>query len=285
MLDNIGFMQGRLSPLVGGRIQAFPQQHWRDEFALANKLSLRKMEWTLDQEGLYANPLMTQAGREEIRALMQQHQLSIPSLTGDCFMQAPFYKAKSAALKTQLLNDFASIISACSELEIQFIVMPLVDDGRLENLTQENELLASLIEFVPLLSKHKVRIVFESDYAPAQLQLFIAKLDPQYFGVNYDTGNSAALGYDPNEEFSAYGDRIYNVHIKDRVLHGTTVPLGAGDTQFEKVFQQLKAINYRGNYILQTARAEDEKHAEVLAQYVKQTLQWLTVTDEQTVWT
>ena len=34
---SIGFMQGRLSPLVNGKIQAFPWDYWRDEFSLANK--------------------------------------------------------------------------------------------------------------------------------------------------------------------------------------------------------------------------------------------------------
>ena len=36
--------------------------------------------------------------------------------------------------------------------------------------------------------------------------------------VNYDTGNSAALGYDPDEEFKSYGHKITDLHIKDRLL-------------------------------------------------------------------
>ena len=35
--------------------------------------------------------------------------------------------------------------------------------------------------------------------------------------VNYDSGNSASLGYDPTDEFAAYGERVGSVHIKDRV--------------------------------------------------------------------
>jgi hypothetical protein len=34
----IGFMQGRLSPLLDGRIQAFPREHWRQEFELGERL-------------------------------------------------------------------------------------------------------------------------------------------------------------------------------------------------------------------------------------------------------
>ena len=39
----IGFVQGRLSPLVDGNIQAFPRDYWRHEFALAEQLGFDLM--------------------------------------------------------------------------------------------------------------------------------------------------------------------------------------------------------------------------------------------------
>ena len=51
-IPRIGFMQGRLSPQVDGKIQAFPWQHWRDEFPAAQKLNIPLMEWTLDHDRL-----------------------------------------------------------------------------------------------------------------------------------------------------------------------------------------------------------------------------------------
>ena len=33
--SRIGFMQGRLSPMVNGKIQAFPYETWKNEFAIA----------------------------------------------------------------------------------------------------------------------------------------------------------------------------------------------------------------------------------------------------------
>ena len=47
-------------------------------------------------------------------------------------------------------------------------------------------------------------------------------------------GNSASLGYDAQEEIDLLGNKIINVHIKDRIRSGTTVPLGTGDTDFKK---------------------------------------------------
>jgi L-ribulose-5-phosphate 3-epimerase len=92
MISKIGFMQGRLCNQVDGKIQAFPWQDWETEFLLASDLSISLMEWTLDQDRLYENPLMTAAGQARIRQLCHQYGVTIPSLTGDCFMQAPFWK-------------------------------------------------------------------------------------------------------------------------------------------------------------------------------------------------
>jgi hexulose-6-phosphate isomerase len=72
--------------------------------------------------------------------------------------------------------------------------------------------------------------------------------------VNYDSGNSASLGYSVVEEFAAYGDRIGSVHIKDRVRDGGTVPLGQGDADFPALFAELKRLGYANNFVLQVAR-------------------------------
>ena len=57
-MNKIGFMQGRLSPLVGNQIQAFPFDYWLDEFPLAKDLGFKCMEWTLDYPKLHQNPLL-----------------------------------------------------------------------------------------------------------------------------------------------------------------------------------------------------------------------------------
>ena len=110
-------------------------------------------------------------------------------------------------------------------------------------------------------------MVFESDFHPVELKRFISRFNSHSFGINYDTGNSAGLGLNPIDEFDAIGDRILNVHIKDRPLGGTTVPLGEGHADLPIVFSLLEAQGYQANYILQTARANNEKHMEVLSKY------------------
>lgn len=268
-------MQGRLSPLVDGKIQAFPASCWQEEFESAKRNGFSLMEWTLDQDGLYLNPLLTTPGQAEIRELRQAHGIAISSLTGDCFMQSPFWKARGPA-REALLQDFRAVARACNAVGIDMMVVPLVDNGRLESRDQEDVLVDTLQKESAFLAAQGVRVVFESDFGPDELARFIARLAPARFGVNYDIGNSAGLGMDPVAEIAAYGERILNVHIKDRVLGGTTVPLGTGNAQFDQVFAALARAGYRGTYILQTARATDGKHAEVLCRYRDMALDWIT---------
>ena len=51
------------------------------------------------------------------------------------------------------------------------------------------------------------------------------------------------------------------------MLHGSTVPLGIGNADFPAIFSTLAAINYRGAFILQTAR--DPDHAGVAVRYLE----------------
>jgi L-ribulose-5-phosphate 3-epimerase len=266
MRNKIGFMQGRLSAQIDGKIQAFPWPYWQDEFALSSSIGLGLMEWTLDQDRIYENPLMTDDGRRTIRALGHRNGVNIPSLTGDCFMQAPFWK-EDGAERAKLVSTFRHVLEACSAIDIRFVVVPLVDNGALETREQQRVLEETLIDFVPLLKEKQLVIVFESDFPPPKLAAFIERLPLDFFGLNFDMGNSASLGWDPEEEISILGSRIFNVHVKDRVLGGTTVPLGQGNVNFSKVFALLRDIAYPGNLILQTARASDGNHAATLARY------------------
>jgi len=269
---DIGFMQGRLCDRVDGKIQAFPWCDWQNEFPVAQRLEISLMEWTLDQERLYENPLMTVPGRQRIRALSSQHGVRILSLTGDCFMQAPFFKA-TGVVRGGLLRDLDAIVQACADLGMRYLLIPLVDNASLTSANEELALLEGLLPLREVLTGAKMKILFESDFEPEPLARFIARFPENAFGINYDIGNSAALGYSASHEIASYGHRIDNVHVKDRVLGGTTVPLGTGNADFPEVFRALHCSGYAGNFILQTARA-DVDHAGAIERYRAMTLAW-----------
>jgi hexulose-6-phosphate isomerase len=155
------------------------------------------------------------------------------------------------------------------------LIIPLVDNSSLS----ENRYKTSIINFFELMNpkiiQNNIQICFESDFSPQNLADFIDEFPSQNYGINYDIGNSASLGYLPDEEFEMYGNRIINVHVKDRLLHGKSVPLGEGSADFETVFKCLKLIKYDGNYILQTARDAAGNHLSALLKYRSMVVNWI----------
>ena len=65
------------------------------------------------------------------------------------------------------------------------------------------------------------------------------------------------MGFDIEEEFKYYGDRISDIHIKDRILNGKWVFLGEGNVDFNKFFKVLKKINYKSPFIMQAYRDDE----------------------------
>lgn len=254
-----GVMQGRLSKRIGRKIQAFPEKNWQLEFQRAKKLGIKKIEWTLDCKNIKKNPIFTKSGQLQIKRLSKKHFVKINSLTGDCFMQKPFWKIKN---NQKLIDDFIKIINCSKKIGVKFIVIPLVDNGLIENINHEKKLIKICKQVKKKLEIYGIKIVFESDFNPVKLKKFIKKFDKNYFGINYDVGNSASMGFDINSEFKNYGKYIYNIHIKDRVKNGKTVRLGQGNANFVDLYKNLRKINYNGNLILQTARSKINKDLE-----------------------
>jgi hexulose-6-phosphate isomerase len=253
-VKNLGFMQGRLSPLQFNKIQAFPWEHWKDEFEVAHKIDLRLIEWTIDCYKFEDNPLFT--CQDEIKNLMQRFKVSVESVTDDDFMENPPWKYESGYSRERILK----IISAMGELGAGILVVPLVDNSSISNCPNLFELNYFLKDLQSQLAKSSVRIAFELDLSPREVEIFINNLDERYFGINYDVGNSASLGHSPLNEVKYYGNRIINVHIKDRILGGGSVQLGRGNADLKLVFEELHKIRYEGNYIFQTARSSTGNH-------------------------
>ena len=178
-------------------------------------------------------------------------------------MQKPFWNMKDNKKKIYYRN-FVKIIDHARDIGIKKIIVPLVDNSSLKNKQEEKKLIFYMKSLEVKLKKNNQQILFEIDYSPFRTKKFIEKFNTSLFGINYDTGNSAGLGYDSNDEFKYYGKYIKNIHLKDKFLNGETVRLGLGDADFKKIFKNIKKIKYKDNLILQTARSKNGKHVDEL---------------------
>ena len=267
-------MQGRLGAPEAVRFQSFPRQGWRLEIARAAEIGLRGIEWIYDLFGEGTNPLETSEGREELRGLLAQHGVAVVSICADYFMDRPLLRC-SQAENAELLDRLHWLLGICPEMGVGRVVLPFVDASRIRDESERDRVVTNLRQVLPQAERHCVELHLETDLAPQAFRELLDLLDHPLVKVNYDAGNSASLGYRPEDEFSAYGARVGSVHIKDRRLGATTVPLGQGNTDFPSLREQLIQYDYRGDFVLQVARGEAGDEPRWLAGMAALAADWL----------
>lgn len=257
----LGIMQGRLVPPEAQRFQCFPRQRWRDEFAIAAAAGLNTIEWIYDAYGEDVNPLATDAGVREVERLAIRHQIGIESVCADWFMDFPL-AGVDAEVAQPRWQRLAWLLRRCALLGINRVVVPFVDASAIRNARDAASIAAGINALADLIDATNVEVHLETALAPVDFAALLGQLQHPRVKVNYDSGNSASLGYRPAEEFAAYGLRVGSVHLKDRQIGAGTVPLGEGDTDFGALFDALAAVRYQGDFILQVARGADGEELE-----------------------
>jgi L-ribulose-5-phosphate 3-epimerase len=251
----IGIMQGRLVPPIDGRIQSFPRERWRDEFALAAAAGLDAIEWIYDLQGADINPIATDDGLAEMKRLSTQSRVMVRSLCADYFMERPLLRSSSQEIEERT-GTLVWLLGRCATAGVSRLVLPFVDASRMDSDAEIDRVVEVLGRMLPDVESTGVELHLETSLGPSRFGDMLARLPHPMVKVNYDAGNSASLGYHPVEEFAVYGARVGSVHIKDRAYGGSTVPLGSGDTHFDALFDVLGEAAYQGDFVLQVARGQ-----------------------------
>jgi len=250
---HIAIMQGRLVPPTEDRIQCFPRERWRDEFALAAAAGLTAIEWIYDLHGADVNPVASDDGLARMKTLSTQHNVMVRSLCADYFMDKPLLRASPKELEERL-ETLLWLLRRCALMAMNRMVLPFVDASRIDSDAERDHIIAVLERVLPVAEETGIELHLETSLSPSRFADLLARLPHPMLKVNYDSGNSASLGYHPGDEFAAYGERVGSVHIKDRVRGGGTVPLMTGDADFETLFECLKKVGYDRDFVLQVAR-------------------------------
>lgn len=250
----ISIMQGRLVPPVEGRFQSFPRGLWEREFDLAASAGFDAIEWIYDEFAADVNPLATDTGIERVHEHVGRTGVKIRSVCADYFMDRPFVHVDQSEWRRRV-ESLVWLLERCRQVGAGRVVLPFVDASRIVDETDFKRVITTLSATLPDAERLGMELHLETDLSPAHFARLLAELDHPNVRVNFDSGNSASLGYDVREEFASYGERIGSVHIKDRVRGGGTTPLGKGNTDFDALFQCLEAIHYAGDFVLQVARA------------------------------
>jgi len=264
----IGIMQGRLVLPKGRGIQFFPFEEWQDEFRAASKIQIDEIDFIFDLDRYQENPLWTEKGIASIQKAIAESGVKVRHICADFFMRRPFFRVTEQE-RQENIAILKQLIAVAQEIGAKNIEIPLVDNSSVKTEEEKDLLVQSLKECLPKAKELRITISLEADLPPKELLELVQRFDNPSLKITYDSGNSSSLGYDSYEEISTYGKYLSNVHIKDRVLHGTTVPLGTGNADFDKLFRGLKEANYKGSFTFQSARQEEGKEAETILSYVE----------------
>jgi len=250
-----GVMQGRLLPKYNGMYQAHPLGYWQEEFEIASKIGLETIEFILDFKDLKLNPLMHKKGLYEIQNIIGKSGVQVDSICADYFMEAPFHSSSSSQVNKSI-EILDKLIINSSYLGVKNIVIPCVDQSSITT-TQFEYFSKNISNIIKSAEQKKINICLETDLNPDSFLNLLKNLPQEVFKVNYDIGNSASLGYNIKEEFDAYGDRITDIHVKDRTLGGGSVELGNGDADFDQLINLIKEYKFNGVLIMQVYRDDE----------------------------
>ena len=256
LTNEIGIMQGRLSPRIEGKIQAYPASTWQKEFEIAKEIGYAAIEWIVEKP-VETNALMTNSGKAEIKNVIASTGVRIDYVCADIFMQQPLVRMTEQT-KSQNKEYLLSILKNAKEVGAIGVEIPFVDNSSIKNDKEKQEFINAMQDAFKLAKDLDIKISLETDLSPIAFKELLEQIDLDFIQANYDIGNSASLGFDPKEELDAYGQRILNVHVKDRKLGGTTVPLGTGSADIQGVFQKLNEFGYAGGITMQAARGEND---------------------------
>lgn len=268
MKNLLGVMQGRLLPKFNGRYQAHPVGYWQDEFPIAKSLGLDCIEFILDYNDYEKNPLMSEVGIQELTKIVNETGIKVVSICADYFMEAPLHSndLKVVANSQKVLS---LLLKNAKEIGVNDIVIPCVDQSSLRSESDKKSFFENLLPLVKEAEDLDIHLSLETDLGPKDFLQVVKMFNSKSVTVNYDIGNSASLGFDPKEEFEAYGNYITDIHIKDRKLNAGSVELGTGNAEFNKVLSLIQKLNYTGPFIMQAYR--DDEGLEIF----KRQLSWV----------
>jgi sugar phosphate isomerase/epimerase len=148
--------------------------------------------------------------------------------------------------KNRQLFEFAKLIGA------KFIVVEPRDQAEWDNL----EALVKEYDIKLAIHNHGKGTVYGD---PATVQAILAKRDAR-IGVCLDVGWVTAAGFDAAKVFAAYGDRVFDLHFKDKKVEPAAdgkdvildVPVGTGAANYAGLFAEIRRSGWSGVLAIET---------------------------------
>lgn len=129
-----------------------------------------------------------------------------------------------------------------------------------------------LVALADLFARAGCMLLMETGQETAEsLELFLENAGHPNLAVNFDPANMILYRMgDPIAALRRLGQRVEQIHLKDACeatspgAWGNEVPLGRGDVDWREFLEVVRAINYRGHYMIER-EAGDDRSKDIIA--------------------
>ncbi|MGH2460505.1 MAG: sugar phosphate isomerase/epimerase family protein [Chloroflexota bacterium] len=182
-----------------------------------------------------------------LRAAAERAGVALPSLGLVFFGQEWRLTDPNPSVRDATVAQARLALRRCAELGGTVALLP--GTAALDDAASTEAYLTSLRELAVAAAPLGVRVGIETGYSAAETQDVLSRVDSQWVGDYFDTGNAAGRGRDPVAEIRARGGLIFQIHVKG--ARGAS--LDAGTVDLAGVGRALREIGYDGWLMLETS--------------------------------
>lgn len=245
----LGIVQGRLS-YSGKKLQCFPKRPL-NEFKLASKIGYDFIEFFGERIKNNNNPIWTDNGIKKYIKASKKYNQKIYSFCDD-YIIAHFLGSKNT------LDEISKTLNQLNKLNIKKYILPLYGKSFI-NKENRKKIINNLKYISKICKKNKIELLIESNMRPKEFFSLKKKINSSNFYFLFDTGNRILLKKNLANDICKFKNEIKHIHLKDKNYKNQNVIFGKGDVNFKSIFKELRKINYKGSFSIESQRGENIK--------------------------
>ena len=246
----LGIVQGRLS-FSGNKLQCFPKRPL-NEFKLASKIGYDFIEFFCEEIKNNKNLIWTDDGIKKYIKASKKYNQKIYSFCDNYIISHSLSEKKT-------INEVLKTIEQLKKINIKKYILPLYGKS-LINKKNKKKISENLSTISKTCKKNKIELLIESNMRPKEFFILKKKIKSNNFYFLFDTGNRVLLKRNFLLDICKFRNEIKHVHLKDKNFKNKNVIFGKGKVNFESVFKELKKINYKGSFTIESQRGKDIKN-------------------------
>ncbi len=188
---------------------------------------------------------LSQSRCSELSELLEVNNLKPDTIHGDMLLSPKAFESTK------------NLISVANKLGVRCIVAHGSPSNFKAGLLQSNlkNLLEICNELLPVLRDNGIKIALENvmpGHATELIELSLSNLDPDYFGLCYDSSHDQIDGPRPFDLLNRFAGRIFAVHLSDRIapFKDHVLP-GEGFINWQEMCSILRDVHYNGSIMLE----------------------------------